>query len=92
MVLLESVPKYIKFTGPLYPLTLNTARLLSEIPVLAGLFDRGKGLTITSTAKGYGTALEAMMKHESQLVWFRWLYVGASKYMWSNTLVLADPR
>jgi N-acetylglucosaminylphosphatidylinositol deacetylase len=44
--------------------------------------------------EGYLKALEAMEAHESQLVWFRWLYVVFSKYMWVNSWVQlsADPR
>jgi N-acetylglucosaminylphosphatidylinositol deacetylase len=45
---------------------------------------------ITSPASGYWQALKAMMQHRSQLVWFRWLYVAFSKYMWSNRLVEVD--
>ena len=33
----------------------------------------------------YMTALTAMMAHSSQMVWFRWLYVGWSRYMWTNS-------
>lgn len=97
LITLETAPIYIKFTGPLYPLVLKAIHLLSEIPFFERTFSQRRGkleartLTVTSTLQGYRTALDAMMKHESQLVWFRWLYVGASKYMWSNTLVLADP-
>lgn len=32
----------------------------------------------------YVQALQAMRMHESQLVWFRWLYVSFSRYMWVN--------
>ncbi|THG97127.1 hypothetical protein EW026_g4816 [Hermanssonia centrifuga] len=32
----------------------------------------------------YRTALRAMLQHGSQLVWFRWLYVAFSRYMWVN--------
>jgi N-acetylglucosaminylphosphatidylinositol deacetylase len=32
----------------------------------------------------YMRALKAMRMHESQLVWFRWLYVSFSRYMWVN--------
>lgn len=32
----------------------------------------------------YLSALRAMRKHRSQLVWFRWLYVAFSRYMWVN--------
>ncbi|KAF8893224.1 putative deacetylase LmbE-like domain-containing protein [Gymnopilus junonius] len=35
--------------------------------------------------QGYLKALEAMKAHESQLVWFRYLYVAFSRYMWVNT-------
>jgi len=44
--------------------------------------------------EGYLKALEAMQAHESQFVWFRWLYVAFSKYMWVNSWVQlsADPR
>lgn len=38
----------------------------------------------TSTRVGYSTALKAMRAHQSQLVWFRWLYVAASRYMWEG--------
>jgi N-acetylglucosaminylphosphatidylinositol deacetylase len=37
-----------------------------------------------SSFKGYMTALSAMLSHQSQMVWFRWLYVGWSRYMWTN--------
>jgi N-acetylglucosaminylphosphatidylinositol deacetylase len=32
----------------------------------------------------YLMALKAMYQHRSQLVWFRYLYVVASRYMWVN--------
>ncbi|PCH35190.1 LmbE-like protein [Wolfiporia cocos MD-104 SS10] len=40
-----------------------------------------------SGAGEYQTALRAMMQHRSQLVWFRWLYVAFSWYMWVNEWV-----
>jgi len=39
----------------------------------------------------YLKALQAMQAHKSQLVWFRWLYVAFSKYMWVNALVEMKP-
>ncbi|PPQ92261.1 hypothetical protein CVT25_008568 [Psilocybe cyanescens] len=39
----------------------------------------------------YKTALESMKAHESQLLWFRYLYVAFSKYMWVNTYVEVKP-
>lgn len=40
--------------------------------------------TFISSWKEYVTAILAMMQHRSQLVWFRWLYVTWSRYMWIN--------
>lgn len=40
---------------------------------------------------GYRTALRAMQQHRSQLVWFRWLYVSFSRYMWVNEWVEVLP-
>jgi len=38
-----------------------------------------------SDFRGYRKALESMQAHESQLVWFRYLNVAFSKYLWVNT-------
>lgn len=35
----------------------------------------------------YLKTLQAMQAHKSQLVWFRWLYVAFSKYMWVNVWI-----
>ncbi|KAL1730497.1 putative deacetylase LmbE-like domain-containing protein [Schizophyllum commune] len=32
----------------------------------------------------YKKAVRAMLRHKSQMVWFRWLYVAFSRYMWVN--------
>ncbi|CAE6405491.1 unnamed protein product [Rhizoctonia solani] len=45
-----------------------------------------KGVIFASGIEGYFMALKAMRKHWTQLVWFRWLYVGWSRYMWVNEL------
>ena len=44
-----------------------------------------------SGVDGYKTALRAMKEHKSQLVWFRWLYVSFSRYMWVNEWVELVP-
>ncbi|KDQ58798.1 hypothetical protein JAAARDRAFT_193318 [Jaapia argillacea MUCL 33604] len=44
-----------------------------------------------SGIRQYFTALNAMMQHRSQLVWFRWLYVAFSRYMWVNEWVEIVP-
>jgi len=46
-----------------------------------------EALTFISGLEGYATALRAMLRHRSQLVWFRWLYVAFSRYMWVNEWV-----
>lgn len=35
----------------------------------------------------YARTAKAIMQHESQLVWFRWLYMAFSRYMWVNEWV-----
>ncbi|KAF9010115.1 putative deacetylase LmbE-like domain-containing protein, partial [Cyathus striatus] len=40
--------------------------------------------TFVSGTQEYLRALQAMREHRSQLVWFRWLYVFFSRYMWVN--------
>ncbi|TFK32342.1 LmbE-like protein [Crucibulum laeve] len=40
----------------------------------------------------YLQALKAMFAHKSQLVWFRWLYVLFSRYMWVNEWVEWKPE
>lgn len=37
-----------------------------------------------SGCKEYGAALFAMLQHKSQMVWFRYLYICFSRYMWVN--------
>jgi len=44
----------------------------------------GSESLIVAGVPQYLTALKAMRKHKSQLVWFRWLYVSFSRYMWVN--------
>jgi len=51
------------------------------------LLSRGVTPLFISGIQDYLTALRAMRQHWSQLVWFRWLYVLFSKYMWVNEWV-----
>ncbi|ORZ09219.1 putative deacetylase LmbE-like domain-containing protein [Absidia repens] len=43
-------------------------------------------ITFVSPPIGYLQAHKAMRQHQSQLVWFRWLYVTFSRYMFINEL------
>ena len=38
----------------------------------------------TSSPSDYVIGVRAMLAHKSQLVWFRWLYITFSRYMWTN--------
>ena len=62
------------------PGTLNTfldcTRYDPNIPPVPAQF--------VATWERYFTTLRAMRQHESQLVWFRYLYVSFSRYMWTN--------
>lgn len=65
----------MKYSGILLP-------LFSHISTAVGA---GKAHTeYVSSIGGYINALRAMQHHQSQLVWFRWLYVLFSTYMWVN--------
>ena len=43
-------------------------------------------MVAVSSLAGWGRGVGAMVRHGSQLVWFRWLYLGASRLMWVNEL------
>ncbi|KAE9398468.1 LmbE-like protein [Gymnopus androsaceus JB14] len=48
-------------------------------------YDHGEAMPVFVAGIGdYLTALQAMRQHWSQLVWFRWLNVMFSRYMWVN--------
>jgi N-acetylglucosaminylphosphatidylinositol deacetylase len=48
----------------------------------------GTGKTVmVLTPRGYWIGFRAMLRHRSQLVWFRWLYLAFSRLMWVNELV-----
>ncbi|TFK67124.1 LmbE-like protein [Pluteus cervinus] len=44
----------------------------------------GASVVFVSNVASFQQALRAMREHWSQLVWFRWLYVTFSRYMWVN--------
>ncbi|KXN87776.1 N-acetylglucosaminyl-phosphatidylinositol de-N-acetylase [Leucoagaricus sp. SymC.cos] len=71
---LVTVPVYTKYTSIIAPL------LAKHDPKLNA---RGMPVFVSGIPE-YLRALRAMRKHRSQLVWFRWLYVSFSRYMWVN--------
>jgi len=64
-------------------------RTVNVVRKYIGIFDLGvafatreRGLIFTPTLRGHW----AMLQHRSQLLWFRYLYLLASRYMVLNTL------
>ena len=45
-------------------------------------------IVLVSNPGEWWRGIRAMSRHRSQLVWFRWLYLGSSKLMWINELVV----
>ncbi|CDS13130.1 hypothetical protein LRAMOSA05313 [Lichtheimia ramosa] len=50
-----------------------------------------KAVLFVSSPDDYFVTHKAMRQHVSQLVWFRWLYVTFSRYMFINQLTAVDP-
>jgi N-acetylglucosaminylphosphatidylinositol deacetylase len=72
---LDSIPlvrKYLSFADTLFSRPLLT--LDSD------------DMLFVSTPSEYKTAVKAMLRHSSQMVWFRWLYIIFSRYMVINVL------
>lgn len=90
---LITVPLVTKYVGPvaslLAKLDIGFAYALERL----GLAEHGVPVTVfVSGMTEYATALKAMTQHRSQLVWFRWLNVAFSRYMWVNEWVEIAPR
>jgi len=75
---LVSVPLVAKYNSILSPLLAKGAvHFYSQTPVfVSGMHE-------------YWRAVLAMRQHKSQLVWFRYLYVLFSRYMWVNEWIMA---
>lgn len=74
------VPKYLGILAPAYHQVLAKA--------LGQRYLAQTGIRFVSNFWGYVTAFHAMQAHWSQLVWFRWLYIMSSQYMWMNEWTL----
>jgi len=85
---LISVPLVQKYVGPVAglfaKLDIGFVYVLEMINVMT---DGVPVIVFVSGIKEYVTALRAMTQHRSQLVWFRWLNVMFSRYMWVNEWV-----
>ncbi|THH21145.1 hypothetical protein EW146_g348 [Bondarzewia mesenterica] len=80
---LISLPTFAKYIGPFAP-------LLAKLDLTVSLALSHLGYPISNIpvsvagARGYLTAARALTQHRSQMVWFRWLYLSFSRYMWVN--------
>ncbi|KAI0366785.1 LmbE-like protein [Pilatotrama ljubarskyi] len=91
---LITVPLHEKYLGPISPifskLAISLMQRWQSPPSPADAPAPSTAITVSDWA-GYARALKAMMQHRSQLVWFRWLYVSFSRYMWVNEWVQVVP-
>jgi len=70
-----------------------TAPSGKKLPTAAGAaYKPASEIHILATPAQYLNAVQAMFKHQTQLVWFRYLYLVFSRYMFSNRLVLWTPE
>lgn len=85
---LKTVPILPKYSGNLaaayqHLIYIADALLLQLTPANHS-FRNPRSIVFVSSFWGYAKALGAMKKHSSQLVWFRYLYLLTSQYMWVN--------
>ncbi|WRT65977.1 uncharacterized protein IL334_002928 [Kwoniella shivajii] len=85
---LKSPSTLPKFTGPLYPLYLQLEGTLLNL-VGSTKTKAGEHVMISNPSQ-WLKSVNAMMYHKTQLVWFRWLYLAASRLMWVNELIEAN--
>ncbi|KAH7921702.1 LmbE-like protein [Leucogyrophana mollusca] len=94
---LITVPVLPKYTGVLSALLARLDIVLQRaldylIPSPVSTDDRPNVMPVfVSGIKEYITAAHAITVHKSQLVWFRYLYMGFSRYMWVNEWVEVRP-
>ncbi|KIR56029.1 N-acetylglucosaminylphosphatidylinositol deacetylase [Cryptococcus gattii Ru294] len=97
---LQSPDTLPKFTGPLYIVYLHLRTLFFSpqmegafkflLPSFNTFFGAAKETqthVMINDLRGWAIGLKAMMAHNSQLVWFRYLYLAFSRLMWVNELV-----
>ncbi|KAA1472026.1 LmbE-like protein [Dentipellis sp. KUC8613] len=96
---LVSIPTSSKYLGPTAPILAKLHLSITWILQRLGFQPSENGLTggegtaiFVAGFREYSTAVRAMLQHRSQLVWFRWLYVAFSRYMWVNEWVPISPE
>ena len=88
---LVTVPLAAKYTGLLAPLKYRSPIAISFGGSTTPKAEDLREAIAVSSWTGYARAHRAMRQHWSQLVWFRWLYVVFSRYMWVNEWVELYP-
>ena len=87
---LKSKPVIIKYTGILAPVLI---RLKAGFHKVLDTLGHGKEVSNTvfpippvfvAGIKEYHRTVVATLQHRSQRIWFRWLYMAFSQYMWVN--------
>ena len=82
-----------KYIGPLSALLARFDLAMNEFLHYLLAFPADTGLpAFVSGIPQYKTTFHAMLQHHSQMVWFRWLYLAFSRYMWVNEWVEILPE
>ena len=90
---------FVKYQGPIVPALAKYDLALQKVwqnlyayALSPAPSDRAKVPipVFVSGFDGYLLALKSMYQHQSQLVWFRWLYAVFSRYMWVNEWLEMD--
>lgn len=97
LYVLVTIPIFTKYTSVISPLLtkfdLLLARVLNNLINFIGKDSamkhdpqaNARGIPVfVSGVPEYLRMLHAMRMHQSQLIWFRWLYMLFSRYMWVN--------
>jgi N-acetylglucosaminylphosphatidylinositol deacetylase len=86
---LKSKPVITKYIGILGPMLIKLKVIFSRaLNILVNGTNGSKvvpvGPVIVAGIKEYRRTVIAALQHQSQRVWFRWLYMAFSQYMWIN--------
>lgn len=80
----------LKFSTPVRVFYLQSVSLVRKymliFDTLPTLLDTTSKMLVFSSPSNYLVIFRSMLKHRSQLVWFRWLYILSSRYMVINSL------
>ena len=84
---LKSKPIVVKYIGILAPVLIKLKVVFSR--ALDKLINGTNGTNsvrpvFVAGIKEYRQIVIAALRHQSQRVWFRWLYMAFSQYMWLN--------